>query len=150
MFSLEDGTFAGCTSLEWIDLVEGIHEFGDKVFYNCSSLKEIQIPSTVEKIGDGAFYGCKKIKELVFPASLKYIGNGALVSMTSLREIVCLGSVPPETPQKPSRKIATGAISVPSWQDKVKLYVPEDGAEAYAAHPFWGNFEIECLLDDID
>ena len=68
--------------------------------------------------------------------------------MTSLREIVCLGSVPPETPQQPSRKIAAGTITIPSWQEKVKLYVPEDGAEAYAAHPFWGNFEIETLFDE--
>ena len=85
-----------------------------------------------------------------FPASLKYIGDSAMVGMTALREIVCLGSVPPETPQQPSRKISTGTITIPSWQDKVKLYVPEDGAEAYAAHPFWGNFEIETLVDDID
>lgn len=70
--------------------------------------------------------------------------------MTTLRDIVCLGTVPPEIPQQPSRKISTGSFTIPSWQAKVKLYVPEAGAEAYAAHPFWGNFEIVTLVDDID
>lgn len=70
--------------------------------------------------------------------------------MTALRDIVRLGSVPPEIPQMPSHQISTGMFTVASWQKKVKLYVPEDGYEAYAAHPFWGNFEIETFVDDIN
>lgn len=70
------------------------------------------MPSTVEIIGASAFYRCKKFKQIIFPASVKYIGESAINRLSALRDIVCLGTVPPEVPQKSNQKISTGTITI--------------------------------------
>ena len=83
--------FSGCSSLESIELPEGITTFHDYLFAGCSALKSITIPEGVTYVGVRAFRDCKALKEIVFPNSVTTIGKGLFVGCTSL-ETVNLGA----------------------------------------------------------
>ena len=50
--------FAGCTSLESVDIPKGVTEIGEGAFRWCTSLASVAIPRSVTRIGQNAFYGC--------------------------------------------------------------------------------------------
>ncbi|MBO4219623.1 MAG: leucine-rich repeat protein [Clostridia bacterium] len=56
--------FQGCTSLEVINLPEGLTELGAYVFRDCPSLASISIPSTLTHCGDRPFWNNPNIKNL--------------------------------------------------------------------------------------
>lgn len=55
---IDTSAFAGCSSIEEINIPSEVTSIGTLAFYNCSSLKTIVIPDSVSTIGKGAFYGC--------------------------------------------------------------------------------------------
>lgn len=61
---LPDWAFQNGTSLETVDICEGITKIGLKAFANCTSLKKITIPLTVKKITNQAFDGCTALEEI--------------------------------------------------------------------------------------
>lgn len=60
------GAFLGCTSLERVNLPEGIIEIPSETFALCSSLKSIYIPQSVVEIGRDAFTGCASLSSATF------------------------------------------------------------------------------------
>lgn len=52
------GGFGGCTSLQSIELPEGLTSIGAYGFYGCTALTRIVIPSTLSSTGDGCFSAC--------------------------------------------------------------------------------------------
>ena len=62
-----------CTSLESIQIPEGVTKIWGEAFYGCN-LSNIIFPTTLESIGGWAF-GLGNIKELTLPVSLKEIGS---------------------------------------------------------------------------
>lgn len=88
--------FKGCSSVERINLPEGVVAFGDYAFAGCESLKTIDIPSTtLKRIGQFAFYETA-IESIELPTTLEYIGYGALSGCDSLKYLTIpfLGEVP--------------------------------------------------------
>jgi hypothetical protein len=66
MTSIEYNTFEGCSSLESIELHEGIISIEREAFEGCSKLAKIIIPASVTSIGnkssaEGAFDGCSSL-----------------------------------------------------------------------------------------
>eukprot|EP00980_Cylindrotheca_fusiformis_P021355 scaffold8238_cov145-Cylindrotheca_fusiformis.AAC.1 len=67
--------FEICTSLERLDLNEGLVRIDEWSFNLCKSLKEVRIPSTVKGIGDRAFQNCTLLENLYLNEGLERIGE---------------------------------------------------------------------------
>lgn len=95
-FSWKKGPFAE-TGLKEVTFEEGVTQIAEYLFAGCSSLDKIEIPSTVERIEAGAFYGCENIKEFDLPWGLFEIGERAfsecngITSFTMKDNVATLG-----------------------------------------------------------
>lgn len=87
------GAFAGCTSLESINIPATVSEIGgaskNGAFYGCASLVSVNFASTTdcEIIGDYAFYGCSALGGIELPVSVASLGSYAFYGCSSLTEI---------------------------------------------------------------
>jgi hypothetical protein len=61
---LDQGVLANCTSLESVDLHDGVLSIGYGAFYNCSAIECVALPSAVVNVGDQAFRSCRALKEI--------------------------------------------------------------------------------------
>jgi hypothetical protein len=107
VIKIEDSAFQE-SSVERVNLPEGLIEIGNEVFYKCWRLKTLVLPQSLEKIGDGAFswnnlesvnipphvthlgnsvFDISNIKSLFIPASVVSIGRSTFLCET-LQEIV--------------------------------------------------------------
>ena len=91
---IEDGVtsicgwaFAGCTSLNSIQIPNSVTSIGNSTFYNCISLTSIRIPNGVISIGDGAFEKCTSLTSVVTPNSVTSIGQSAFRNCNGLTSI---------------------------------------------------------------
>ena len=77
-FNTTGAIFGYCSTLESIDLPEGITSLPNKLFAYCQSpvVESFVIPATVTKIGDYCFQG-SNMKSIVVPATVQQVGNGA-------------------------------------------------------------------------
>ena len=85
--TVTENFFAGCASLQAIEIPEGVTSIGDSAFKGCSSLTSVTIPEGVTSIGDYAFYGCTGLTSVTIPEGVTSIGNyafSACLSLTSL------------------------------------------------------------------
>lgn len=58
--------FTNCTSLERIELPDGLDTIGAGMFSGCSALTYIYVPNTVTTVGSNAFGGCSSLTEIEF------------------------------------------------------------------------------------
>ncbi|MBR1854752.1 MAG: leucine-rich repeat protein [Lachnospiraceae bacterium] len=88
-------TFANTTitSLETIELGEGLTSIGNEAFLGRESLKSIVIPDSVTSIGNYAFSGCKGLTTVTLGSGLKTIGKQAFLYCQSLEALVIPDSV---------------------------------------------------------
>ena len=86
--SIEDYTFAGCSTLEGIEIPEEVTSIGRYTFDECSSLKRVNIPEEVTSIGFRTFYGCSSLKSINIPERLTSIDDYAFYDCNSLENIV--------------------------------------------------------------
>ncbi len=61
---------------------------GNSAFRGCSSLEYLEIPEGIESIEYGAFMDCTKLQHITFPNSLKSIGSRAFTNNSRLSGIV--------------------------------------------------------------
>ncbi len=95
--SLSDTTtimpsFCDCTSLEKVNVPNGVTYTGSLIFCNCTSLEEITLPETLTVIGDVSFSGCTKLKKINIPEGVTRVGQFAF-NNTALEEITIPDSV---------------------------------------------------------
>ena len=140
---IESDAFASST-LEEINLPEGLEDIGYEAFEYCQSLKSITIPDSVTfisswafnnctslesaKIGSGVmsinnytFANCTSLKELTLSEGLESIGDEALIGCTSLKSITVPKSV---------NEIGENAIAM-TYNNDGEGYVPVSGAVIY-------------------
>lgn len=86
-FTGANGAFANCTSLENINLPEGLTDIKNGAFSGCTSLKNIVIPESVTSIGDGAFIGCTNLESIDLPDSLTDLGEGIFDQCDKLQSL---------------------------------------------------------------
>lgn len=80
--------FYNCKSLKYINLEDTqITKVSEKTFYGCTSLEKIEIPEGVIKISARAFFGNTSLSEVKLPYSLEEIGSSAFRECDSLRNI---------------------------------------------------------------
>ena len=78
--------FRECDDLISINLPDSITSVGNYAFMECSSLQSINIPDDVISIGLRAFYGCTVLETVNLGVSVSTIGNQAFYSV-SISEI---------------------------------------------------------------
>ncbi len=88
VLGITEGAFKDRKGITGVYLLDGILSIGDEAFAGCSSLEIIEIPSTVVRIGKGAFRGCESLKEIILPDSLIEIEEGAFEGCDSLERVV--------------------------------------------------------------
>ena len=69
--------FAMCSSLQTLDLPEGVGSIDQSAFFCCTNLTSLTLPSTVTNIGMMAFYGTSRLTALNMPPALRTIGEDA-------------------------------------------------------------------------
>ena len=83
--------FNGYTSLESLDLPEGIREIGYRAFQHLSSLKTINLPNTLTKIQGHFLCDCPQITSLVIPYNVTNIDGAFLHGCDNLTSVYLLG-----------------------------------------------------------
>ena len=81
------GIFAGCSSLENVELEEGMTYVCRELFYNCSGIKKIVIPDTVTTIGYGTFRNCTNLESVVMPDAINTINGYAFAGCGKLKDV---------------------------------------------------------------
>lgn len=77
--------FAGCSSLQKIQIPEGVETIPDGCFEECFALKHVQLPDGVQSIGSLAFYGCKALEDINLPITVTSIGLQAFWGCDKVR-----------------------------------------------------------------
>ncbi|MBR6633844.1 MAG: leucine-rich repeat protein [Clostridia bacterium] len=80
--------FAGCSSLEAVQLPAGLLHIGDSAFNACTSLYSVTLPDSLLTIGDAAFKDTSALTSVTFGKSLEVIGNSAFRGASSLKQVI--------------------------------------------------------------
>lgn len=106
---IDNSAFAGCASLQKINLPEGLEIIGEGAFANsdiasvvvpksvesiprdtfscCEKLKSVTVQQGVYKIEIGAFSGCASLESISLPDSIEYIAPYVFQDCTALKSI---------------------------------------------------------------
>jgi len=84
--TIEEGAFADCFSLLYVDFHSGVDIVELCAFYMCYSLRRINLPG-VRIIEDHAFEDCRDLEVAEFGNKLETIGTSAFGHCTSLRHV---------------------------------------------------------------
>ncbi len=92
LVNLSDRAFAGCESIEEINVPDTVDTIGEYAFYACKSLKTLTIPDTVTSIGFGAFQKCLSLEKVVIPESVTELGRAAFMECNAITSVGPVGS----------------------------------------------------------
>ena len=82
--SIGDYAFDGCSSLQSIDIPNGITQMGSYAFRNCSNMTSAKIGTGVTAINEYTFSGCSALKDVQIGSNVRTIGNYVFSGCTSL------------------------------------------------------------------
>ena len=85
--SIGYSAFYSCYSLASITIPNGITSIGNSAFYSCYSLASITIPNGVTNIVDSAFGNCRSLASITIPNGITSIGDSAFDNCYSLASI---------------------------------------------------------------
>lgn len=85
--------FDGCSTLQNVQLQEGISVIDNRGFALCSRISQIALPNSVVRLGNASFYGCSALRDVRLPANLTMIENNLFYQCVSLSNIVIPQSV---------------------------------------------------------
>ena len=86
--AIDDFAFAGCKTLEKIEIPNSITEIGQSAFKDCESLKEVSLPEGITELPHSTFMDCEELKKIEIPKSVTKIGHYAFADCTYLENIV--------------------------------------------------------------
>lgn len=72
---ISSGAFMDCSSLQTIEIPEGVNNISYYAFSNCNSLQSVELPSSVIYIQWNAFANCTNLEEINIPASVEEMGS---------------------------------------------------------------------------
>ncbi|MBR1510256.1 MAG: leucine-rich repeat domain-containing protein [Bacteroidales bacterium] len=136
--SIEPYTFAGCTSLEHIEIHYWFTSIGASAFEGCTSLTDIEYKggptsSNLETIGNSAFRDCSSLVTVEIPHKVTSIGNHAFSYCENLKTVYSYPTTPPSITNHASDVFvghASGFI----------IYVPEESLVAYRLNSAGWNY----------
>ena len=85
--SIRGSAFDGCSSLASITIPDGVTSIGGSAFNNCSSLASITIPDGVTSIGDSAFNNCSSLASITIPDGVTSIEDYTFYNCYSVASI---------------------------------------------------------------
>ena len=92
--SIGEEAFAYCSSLESIDIPNGVTSFdGSRTFYKCTNLTSVHLPDGMKIISNSAFEECSRLTSINIPEGLTTIERSAFSSCSSLTTIALPNSV---------------------------------------------------------
>ena len=86
-YEIYNYAFYGCSSLESIEIPDGVTSIGSYAFSDCSSLTSIEISGGVTSIGSYAFEDCSSLTSIEIPDNVTSIGDWAFYGCSSLANI---------------------------------------------------------------
>lgn len=89
---IDDSAFAGCATVQKINLPEGLEKIGESAFAN-SGITSVVIPKSVESIPKDAFNCCEKLTSVKLPQGISKMEKGAFSGCASLESIVLPDSI---------------------------------------------------------
>ena len=84
---IDNMAFWKCTSLEHVEMQEGLTRIGRCSFGGCVALKSIEFPESLETVDDMVFISCVELTELTFGKNLKSIGSQAFTGCIKLEKV---------------------------------------------------------------
>lgn len=84
--------FMNCTSLDHLELHEGLSEIGRFAFMGCTSLQEVALPESVNTLSDYAFSGCAALETLRLYDGIEAIPYGVFDGCTALQTVYWHGT----------------------------------------------------------
>ena len=91
--SIEDDTFAGCTSLTSVTFGNSVTSIGERAFRFCTGLTSVTIPDSVTSIGGYAFQSCTGLTSATIGNSVTSIGDRTFFDCTILTSVIIPDSV---------------------------------------------------------
>ena len=91
--SIASNAFRGCYSLASITIHDGVTSVGGNTFRDCYSLTSITIPNSVTSVDTAAFYNCSSLASITIPNSVTSIGFNMCYYCYSLSSITIPNSV---------------------------------------------------------
>ncbi len=86
-------TFYFNTSLNNVQIGDGIKEIGEYAFAKCTILNEMEIPDAVTTLGEAVFFDCKAMKSVKIGNGVKIIPEKVFLNCSSMTKIEIPGSV---------------------------------------------------------
>ena len=95
VLAIPDQAFEGCTSLETVEVGDGLTTIGVKAFYNNTSLESFTVPANVLSIGTSAFENCSAMQTLEFAdgCNIRYLGTSETAEDNIFKNTTSLGKV---------------------------------------------------------
>ncbi|MGM9833116.1 MAG: leucine-rich repeat domain-containing protein [Candidatus Limisoma sp.] len=132
--SLGDGAFFYSTSLNKVEMPQGLTTINDFVFGNVTTMTEMDpLPESVKRIGDYAFTDWTDIVEFSIPTTIEHIGTSAFRNWTALRYFNARPAVPPTLGETVWEGID---------QSTVVLKVDKLSENLYKAAEQWRDFQV--------
>ncbi len=85
------GNFSNNTSIESVEIAEGVKQILPNCFAGCSNLSTVVFPSSIETIDNYAFMNCVKLSHVDLPANLNSLGHNVFLSCTGLQSFSLMG-----------------------------------------------------------
>lgn len=85
--SIAECLFAGCVSLEAIDIPDTVETIGKKAFFGCCAIQELKLPWGLKEIENSAFEQCTGLTSITIPDNVTKLGEDAFARCTSLKEV---------------------------------------------------------------
>ena len=85
--SIDGSSFYSCYSLASITMPNSITSIKESIFYSCYSLTSITIPDSVTNIGKSIFNSCYSLASITIPNGITSVGDSAFHNCRSLASI---------------------------------------------------------------
>ena len=125
MTTIPDGCFGDC-DLREIQIPASVKTIESWTFANCSSLESLELNEGLQSINNDAFYNCTKLTEVVLPSSLTYCCY-PFSSCTGLKKLHARSVIPATTDGScPITNVGLNDVTlyVPVWSRSEYLAAP--------------------------
>lgn len=93
VITLQNGAFAGNSSLSLVTFPNSLQTIGKNAFANCTSLRNVEIPENVTSIGASAFSGCSHMTTATIDAAINVLSAQVFNDCGSLQSVVLPSSL---------------------------------------------------------
>lgn len=139
-----DLAFKNCTTLQSVEITDGVKSIGRSAFTNCTALESVVIPSSVTEIGYSAFSECSALTKVTIPESVTVINTYGFKYCKSLAEIHCKRAIKEETGKIDVTHL--GWFALDDIAADAVIYVPAEGYETYISTEIWKNYATKYTI----